>query len=188
MFKKFQISEFPWTRYSFCIFHNVSEKLEANGPQNQLPRQIVLVIHLSWCLWQGFHSLLIFTAPFESTICSSPRFVQVHALFKSKPYSSPSLLQVHAMFKSTPCSSPRLVQVHALFKSTPFSSPCLVQVHALFKSTLRTIFFLNHTTTRVLRPRLFSVHACFRFVSFRFCFVFVWIFVFQPPQINHVGY
>ena len=41
--RKFWIEKFV-----FHYFCKVLEQLEANGPQNQLPRQILLQIHLSW--------------------------------------------------------------------------------------------------------------------------------------------
>ncbi len=40
-------SENSFEKYAFRNFGKVSEELEANGPQNQLPHQILLQIHLS---------------------------------------------------------------------------------------------------------------------------------------------
>ena len=42
-----QIAKIGSTKYVFRDFGKVSEELQANGPQNQLLRRILLKIHLS---------------------------------------------------------------------------------------------------------------------------------------------
>ena len=80
-------------------------------------------------------------------------------LLKSEE-ASPRFIQVHASFKSTLCLSPRFVQVHAcssprLFTSALCLSPRLIEVHAGcvdYSSRMLTFFYFGPKA----RDRLFK--------------------------------
>ena len=70
-------------------------------------------------------------AMFQSTLCSSPRFVRVHALFESTLCSSPRFLTRQPVVQTahSHCfKKPRLFSVHACSPSTLFLRPRLFRV------------------------------------------------------------
>ena len=133
-----------------------------------------------------FHSVRSILRPWvvvdrpESSLCSGPRLVRVHALFESTLCSSPRFVQVHGFFESMLFSSSRLVRAPRHGKWNSNSNPrfesSLCSSPRFFESTL---FRQNAFSTERLFEFVFVsfrfvfVSFCFRFVSSRFVFVFV---------------